>query len=100
MVGWHNYVGSAPRANWWDDGGNVIAFSRGNKGWIALNNGPEASTITVRTGLPSGTYCDIIGSEKSPGTCSGLAVAVGRNGIATVTVPATGAVAFDRTDRQ
>jgi alpha-amylase len=100
MVGWHNFVGSAPRANWWDDGGNVIAFSRGSKGWIALNNGPEPATITVRTGLPSGTYCDIIHSEGGAGACTGPTVSVGRNGVATVTIPATDAVAFDRSDRQ
>ncbi|MGL5808826.1 MAG: alpha-amylase [Nocardioides sp.] len=100
MVGWHNYVGSARRANWWDDGGNVIAFSRGNKGWIALNNGPEPATIEVRTGLPRGTYCDIIHSERTDGACTGPTVTVGASGVASVTVPATDAVAFDRRDRQ
>src|SRR5436305_1589428 len=51
MVGWHNTVGNAPLANWSDDGVNLIAFSRGNRGWIALNNHADAHSLTVRTGL-------------------------------------------------
>ncbi len=39
MVGWHNYVGTAKRANWYTDDANVIAFSRGSRGWAAFNNG-------------------------------------------------------------
>src|SRR5207248_897173 len=31
MVGWHNFVGDAPLANWYDDAVNLIAFSRGDR---------------------------------------------------------------------
>jgi alpha-amylase len=95
MVGWHNYVGSMARANWWDDGANVISFSRGHRGWIAINNGTAAKTITVKTGLSVGTYCDIIHGTASGGSCSGPTVTVGPSGTATVTVPAKDAVAAD-----
>jgi alpha-amylase len=97
MVGWHNSVGNAPIANWWDDRANLIAFSRGNKGWITINNGPTAQTRSFTTGLPRGGYCDIIsGASFSNGSCSGTKVTVDQNGRATVTVPALGSVAIFR----
>ncbi len=99
MVGFHNYVGSAPLANWHDDGQNLIAFSRGNRGWIAINNATTAATLTVRTGLAAGTYCDIIHGTSSAGACSGPTVVVGAHGIATVTVPAKDSVAFAADNR-
>ena len=70
MVGWHNAVGSAPQANFWTDGDNVIAFSRGNRGWAAFNNNATPQTITVQTGLPRGRYCDVVHSPATGGQCS------------------------------
>jgi alpha-amylase len=98
MVGWHNAVGSAPQANFWTDGDNVIAFSRGNRGWAAFNNNAAPQTITVQTGLPRGSYCDVVHSRATGGQCAnGLApVQVGPDGSATVTIPAYDAVAVDR----
>ena len=94
MVGWHKYVGSAKRANFYTDDFNVIAFSKGNRGWAAFNNGSEAKRIRVQTGLPRGTYCDVVNDTAARG-CS-APVTVGRNGVATVTVPAYEAVALQR----
>ena len=90
MVGWHNYVGKAERANFYTDDANVIAFSRGNRGWAAFNNGTEAKTIRVQTGMAPGMYRDAIGGET---------ILVNDRGVASVSVPALEAVAFDRTDR-
>jgi alpha-amylase len=99
MVKWHNYVGDASRANWYTDDANVIAFSKGNKGWVAFNNGTASKQIHVQTGLPAGTYCDIV-HDTDPGSgCTGSPVVVGRTGFATVTVGAKDAVAFSRADR-
>jgi alpha-amylase len=95
MVGFHNYVGDAPVANWYDDGVNLIAFSRGQKGWITINNETTAQTHTFATGLRRGTYCDIIHGDYRNGSCTGPTVTVDRAGRATVTVPAKDAVAFD-----
>jgi alpha-amylase len=95
LVGWHNYVGNAAITNWWDDQANLIAFSRGNKGWISINNGPAAQTRSFATGLPRGVYCDVISSASfGHGTCSGTTVTVNSHGIATVTVPSLGSVAI------
>jgi alpha-amylase len=95
MVGWHNYVGDAPVANWYDDGVNLIAFSRGNRGWIAINNEANAISRTFATGLRGGTYCDLIHSSDIDGPCAGHTVTVDANGNATVTVPARDSVALD-----
>ena len=99
MVRFDRYVGSAAKRNWWDDGANVIAFSRGNRGWAAFNNGNAAKRITVRTGLPAGTYCDTISGRRTGFRCTGTSVTVNAAGRATVTVGAKGAVAFTRADR-
>lgn len=100
MVAWHNLAlanGDAV-ANWYTDGTNLIAFSRGPDAWIALNNESAAQTRTFTTGLPDGTYCDIIHGRLSGGACTGPAVTVSGNR-ATVTVPADDAVAIDRDSR-
>jgi len=72
MVGWHNYVGNAARRNFYTDDANVIAFSRGSRGWAAFNNGTEDKTIRVQTGMAPGRYRDaILGSiitVTSPGS--------------------------------
>lgn len=100
MVGWHNEVGTAPQANWWDDGANVISFSRGTRGWVALNNGTAAKTITVHTGLPRGRYCDVVDGGRTGRTCAGASVVVTGRGLTTVSVPAKTAVAVARSSRR
>ncbi len=98
LVAFHNYAGKAPVLNWYDDGINLIAFSRGNRGWIAINNETTAQTHTFQTGLRRGKYCDIIHGNYQRGTCSGPTVTVDKAGRATVTVPAKDSVAFDATN--
>jgi len=96
MVAWHNLAltDDAAVANWTTDGNDLIAFSRGNVAWIAINNGGSAETDTFPTGLPDGSYCNMIADGYSDGTCSGTGVVVA-DGQATVTVPADGSVAID-----
>jgi alpha-amylase len=96
MVGWHNATAGQSVSNWYDDGTNFIAFSRGNRGWIGINNESSAKTVTVETGLPAGNYCDVIHGDLTPstGACTGTTVSVATNGTATVTVPAMDAVAL------
>jgi alpha-amylase len=96
LVPWHNlaYTNNDAVANWYSDGSNLIAFSRGADAWIAINNEPAAKTATFTTGLPDGTYCDLIHSTYSSGSCSGAGITVS-GGAATVTVPAHDSIAFD-----
>lgn len=99
MVAWHNQAGKTARRHWYDDGQNLIAFSRGKRAWVAINNATRAKTVTVQTGMAAGTYCDVIHSVHTRGTCTGQTVTVNALGRATVRVPAKSAVAFDRTNR-
>ncbi len=101
MVAFHRSVGDAPLANAYDDGLNLVAFSRGDRGWFAVNNGEEPVTVTVATGLGRGTYCDTLGAARTPGGgCTGDEVRVGADGSATVTVDAKSAAALTaRTQR-
>jgi alpha-amylase len=95
MVGWHNVAGAAPVANWWTDGSDAIAFSRGAGAWVAVNAESAPVTHTFSTGLPAGVYCDVISGAATGGGCSGATVTVSSAGQAAVTVPAMGAVAID-----
>jgi len=99
MVGFHNYVGNAPLQNWYDDNVNLIAFSRGSRGFFTTNNATSAETIMVQTGLPAGRYCDIVHGGLSAGHCSGPTITVGPNGRATMTVGGNDSIAFTRQDR-
>jgi alpha-amylase len=94
LVGFRNYVGEARLRNWYDDGANVISFSRGNRGWIAINNGTAPVRRRFQTGLRRGTYCDISRGNYRAGTCTGPTVRVNARGRASVTVGAKEAVAF------
>ena len=96
LVGFHNRAGHAPVTNWYDDGVNLLSFSRGNKAWIAINNETTPQTHTFTTGLARGRYCDVIHGTISHGHCAGPTVTVDRHGLATVTVPAKDAVAIYR----
>ena len=100
MVGFHNFVGNSPVRNWFDDGVNLISFSRGDRGFFATNNAKLAKTVTVPTGLRAGKYCDIIhGTMRGNGTCSGPTVQVDRNGRARITVAGYDSVAFTAQSR-
>ncbi|MFG2863285.1 alpha-amylase family protein [Streptomyces sioyaensis] len=92
MVGFRNAVGSAPLTDWWDDGGSAIAFGRGGKGFVALNNGAGELNQTFATSLPVGTYCDVVAA--TPSSCYGHTVTVGDDGKVRLTVPAKRAVAL------
>lgn len=95
MVGFHNHVGTAPVTRWFDDGANLIAFSRGTKGWIAINNAATATKRTFRTAVAPGRYCDIIHGDYRRGVCTGPTIVVRAGGVVTVAVAGKDAVAFD-----
>uniref|UniRef100_A0A9J7YNF5 Alpha-amylase C-terminal domain-containing protein n=2 Tax=Cyprinus carpio TaxID=7962 RepID=A0A9J7YNF5_CYPCA len=80
MVTFHNVVNGQSLSNWWDNSNNQIAYSCGSKG--ALN-------VTLNTGLPKGTYCDVISGDKSGGSCTGKEVLVDADGRATFSISNT-----------
>lgn len=95
MVGFRNATASNwSVSNWWDNGNNQIAFSRGNLGFVVINKEGSSLTRTFQTGLPAGNYCDVISGDFSGGSCSGTVVAVDAAGNATLTVAAYSAAAL------
>ncbi|MHA3700926.1 alpha-amylase [Jatrophihabitans sp. YIM 134969] len=99
MVKFRNTVANAPLRNWWDDGNNMIAFSRGTAGFFAVNNGTATKNPSIQTSLDPGTYCNIVDGTRSGTTCTGTQVVVDRHGVARLSVPGKTAVAFTTADR-
>jgi alpha-amylase len=99
MVGFHNAVAGTGVGNWWSDGSNQVAFSRGANGFVAINREGGTLVRSFATGLPAGTYCDVIHGDFSGGSCSGPLVTVDGSGNATVNVAGMDAVAIDTAAR-
>ena len=89
MVAFHHAVEGTELTDWWDDGGNQIAFGRGDAGFVALNNGDGEAEQTYTTSLPAGEYTDVAAGDDSAETYT-----VAADGTFTATVPAHGAVAL------
>nr|XP_045726894.1 alpha-amylase 1B [Mirounga angustirostris] len=80
MVMFRNVVDGQPFTNWWDNGSNQVAFGRGNRGFIVFNNDDWTLSLTLQTGLPAGTYCDVISGDKINGHCTGIQISVSGDG--------------------
>ncbi|XP_012886868.1 PREDICTED: pancreatic alpha-amylase-like [Dipodomys ordii] len=80
MVAFRNVVDGQVFTNWWDNGSNQVAFGRGNRGFIVFNNDDWSLSTTLQTGLPAGTYCDVISGDKVDGGCTGIRISVGNDG--------------------
>ncbi|WP_299947836.1 alpha amylase C-terminal domain-containing protein [uncultured Microbulbifer sp.] len=91
MVGFRNDVHGTGMNNWWDNGNNQIAFGRGNKGFVVINNEGGALHETLYTGLPAGHYCNVLAGESA---CSGAVIAVDGNGYGTFRVAPNTAAAI------
>lgn len=90
MVDFRNVVYGTGVSNWWDNGSNQIAFSRGNRGFIVFNGQYGVNLVqSLQTGLPAGTYCDIATGSKVGTSCTGGSVVVGANGVASINLSAT-----------
>ena len=83
MVLFNNLVGQNPVTNWWDDGDNQIAFGRGDKGFVVVNNSQAFLDQTLQTNLPAGEYCNILAGNDY---CSGDYIQVAADGKAHVKV--------------
>ncbi|KAL0838998.1 hypothetical protein ABMA28_016995 [Loxostege sticticalis] len=88
MVAFRNVVRGTFIQNWWDNGNNQIAFSRGKKGFIVFNVEGRDLDQRLQTGLPPGEYCDVITGKKEGNTCTGTKVTVSNDGMAHIRVPA------------
>lgn len=74
--------------NWWSNGNNQIAFSRGDLGFIVINHEDIDLKQTLQTGLSQGLYCDVL-SEN----CQNK-IEVRKNGEADIILKAQSAAAI------
>ncbi|MDQ0943977.1 alpha-amylase [Streptomyces sp. V1I1] len=85
MVAFRNTARGQGVVNWWDNGGDQIAFGRGSKAYVAINHEASSLTRTFQTSLSAGDYCDVQ---------SGRGVKVNGSGQFTTTLGANTAVAL------
>ncbi|HXI56450.1 MAG TPA: alpha-amylase family protein [Polyangia bacterium] len=89
MVAFRNAAASQPMTDVQTGNANQLAFGRGAVGFVAINNDGAASwNTTFTTGLPAGTYCNIIhGLLSADGkTCAADSVTVNDSGAFTATM--------------
>jgi len=91
MVSFRHVVAGTDVNHWWDNGANAIAFSRGSKGFVAINNGTTGLDTTVTTGMATGTYLDLLTSSS---------VVVDAVGAIHLILSPRSAIAIDTTTRQ
>ncbi|MDB1087875.1 carbohydrate-binding module family 20 domain-containing protein [Streptomyces sp. ACA25] len=85
MVGFRNATRGQSVTNWWDNGNDAVSFSRGNRGFVAINGESSSLTRTFQTSLPSGSYCNVQ---------NGSSVSVNGSGQVTATLGAGTALAL------
>lgn len=77
MVGFRNVVAGTAMSDWVSGTSNQIAFSRGNKGFIAINNSDSNWQHSFVTQLPDGRYCNVVAAENpETGLCPGAEISV------------------------
>ncbi|MFT7560485.1 MAG: alpha-amylase [Flavobacteriales bacterium] len=82
--------------NWWDNGGNQIAFGRGSSGFVAINKEDGNLNATLNTDMDSGTYCNVLKGQLSADgkSCSGETITVNSGGSINANVGAWDAFAI------
>jgi len=99
-VGFRRAVAGTPVDQWWDDGANAIAFSRGTKGWVAISRESTPVDTTIATGMAPGNYCDLLTGGVAGGACAGTGVAVDSTGAVQLHLGANSALAIDVASRR
>jgi len=89
MVGFRNAAIGRGVNNFYAEGSDRISFSRGNVAFIAINRNSGSWSTCRQTGLPAGSYRNVIESD-------GEMIQVQGDGTACFTVPNFRAVAFYR----
>ncbi len=93
-VGFRSAVAGTGVNDWWDNGASAIAFSRGDRGFVALKLEAGTVTIDVATPLPAGTYCDALTGGPVGAACAGRSVDVSASGRVQLDLEAGAAVAL------
>lgn len=80
MITFRNRTEHHPILDWWDNGHNQIAFSRGNQGFVAFNRASYPLIERLKTHLTPGKYCNGWNGEIKAGTCTGDLLEVDADG--------------------
>lgn len=80
MVGFRRAVAGTGVNDWWDNGANAIAFSRGARGFVALSLEDTTVAVDVLSSLPPGTYCDVLTGGRAETACAGRSIDVDSSG--------------------
>jgi len=99
MVAFRKTVAGTDLNHWWDNGENAIAFSRGDKGFVAINRESAVVDTTIATGMPPGSYCDVLTGGLSGAVCAGTTVVVDSAGAVRIHLDPNTAVAIDAATR-
>uniref|UniRef100_F6ZTX2 alpha-amylase n=1 Tax=Ciona intestinalis TaxID=7719 RepID=F6ZTX2_CIOIN len=75
-------------SNWWSNG-QQIAFSRGDRAFLAINHDGYTLSENLQTGMPAGDYCNVNSGEYSNNQCTGECISVGSDGYAYINIGAT-----------
>lgn len=94
MVGFRRAVAGTDLSRWWDNGASAIAFSRGDRGFVAINREATSVTAAVSTGLAAGTYCDLLTGGRSGAACAGTRVTVAQDGAVQLDLKSNSAIAI------
>ncbi len=99
MIALSGRVAGTDVNHWWDDGANAIAFSRGAKGFVALSRASAVVSASVATGMPPGTYCDVLTGGRSGAACVGTSIVVDPAGAVALRLEPNTAIAIDADTR-
>lgn len=100
MVAFRKLVAGTDQSHWWDNGANAVAFSRGNKGFVAINDETTPLAVTVTTGMPPGTYCDLLTGGLVGAACAGSSVVVDSTGAVPLNLQPASAIAIDAASKK
>jgi alpha-amylase len=95
MVAFRRAAAGTDVTAWWDDGSNAIAFSRGDRGFVAINRETTTVAATVPTPLAPGTYCDLLTGGRVGASCAGTRVVVSAAGSVALSLLPNTALAID-----
>ena len=99
MAEFRSVVAGSTIGMWWNSSsGNVVFFSRGEKGFVMINREASAVTPPATTLMPSGDYCDILTGGRTGDTCAGRVVEV-RGGAIDETLEPNTAIAIHAASR-
>jgi alpha-amylase len=100
MVSFRNHTSAKPLTHWWSNSANQIAFSRGDKGFVAINRESTPLNHTFQTDMPPGIYCNVIEGELNAegtgctATGANATITVDRHKQATLLVGGMSAIAI------